>query len=75
MSDQTEAMKTGIMQIMAGAKRVDPGREIPADEVWQRQAQMILEQRSASLLNALTHEELSAVADGRVSMESLWKQS
>lgn len=75
MSDQTEAMKTGIMQIMAGAKRVDAAREMPSDEVWQRQARQLIEQRSASLLAALTPEELTAVAEGKISMTSLWTQS
>ena len=75
MSQQLETMKEGIQQIMAGAKRVDPAREIPTDEVWQRQAQMLLEQRAASLLAALTTEELNAVAEGKISMHSLWTQS
>jgi hypothetical protein len=75
MSDQTEAMKTGIMQIMAGAKRVDPGREMPADEVWKRQARQLIEQRSASLLAALSEQELLAVATGQISLAELWKAS
>ena len=75
MSQQLDTMKEGIQQIMTGAKRVDPDREMPADEVWQRQAKMILEQRAASLLAALTTEELKAVAEGKISMHSLWTQS
>lgn len=75
MSQQLDTMKEGIQQIMAGAKRVDPTREMPADEVWQRQAKMILEQRAASLLSALNEAEIRAVASGQISMSELWAKT
>lgn len=75
MSQQLETMKVSISQIMAGAKRVDPAREMPTDEVWQRQARMILEQRAASLLGALNDVEIRAVASGQISMQELWAKA
>jgi hypothetical protein len=75
MSQQLEAMKQGIQQIMAGAKRVDAAREMPSDDVWQRQARQLIEQRSASLLAALSEQELLAVATGQISLAELWKAS